>query len=105
MKIINRNLIRPFTAVIQELQRQRYIITGEEKTNFRMRRHPGAIPFSATTAGIPGQVSQSQGSQQQILIKSRGPSWIVACADGKPVFEKLIKDGDTDRFNFSSRPY
>jgi uncharacterized protein DUF4115 len=54
-----------------------------------------------SAAGRPGQVSLSQGSQQQILIKSRGPSWVVACADGKEVFEKLIQDGDTDRFNFS----
>jgi len=36
-------------------------------------------------------------------VKSNGANWVVACADGKKVFEKLFNTGDTSQIAFSTQ--
>jgi len=63
------------------------------------------LPQVATKSSVvlASYVSPSTESKHQVLIKARDLSWVVACADGKKVFEKLVKAGDTDQFDYSTQ--
>ena len=41
--------------------------------------------------------------QHTLLVTSNGANWVVACADGKRVFEKLLNAGDTSQIAFSTQ--
>ena len=36
-----------------------------------------------------------------MLVIANDNGWVLACSDGRKVFEKLLKSGDVERFRFS----
>jgi hypothetical protein len=61
---------------------------------------------TASTPAMQNPASQvpakpAAGAQHQILIEAHDRSWVVACADGKKVFEKLLTDQSAEKISFS----
>jgi hypothetical protein len=61
-------------------------------------------PIATNFSPAPQQhIDGPQGFQHQILITAHDRSWLLACADGKKVFEKLITAGNTEQISFSTQ--
>jgi hypothetical protein len=71
-------------------------------------RKPTLTPIAAATQVQPQAVSAkvlplvSTGGKSHASIQATGPSWVVACADGKVLFAKLFTSGGKDNVDFTS---
>jgi hypothetical protein len=69
---------------------------------------PQVQPKGAPAKGLPrvstGNKTQgsNSGSKSHAAIEATGPSWVVACADGKVLFAKLFTAGSTGSVDFTS---
>jgi hypothetical protein len=65
------------------------------------KNHSSAAAAVKTPAPVAATPAEPTRVESSVSVQAAGPSWVVACADGKLEFAKLFTAGSRDKFDFT----